>query len=168
MPLRCPSIGARFSGGCRAVCMARDTLRFLCFPSVSWEGAVRLISSRRGFEAVVAQRCALAACERHRHIPFNGTGIRVPRSLVTEHIGRLAPLIRRVAIGESICARRCAPGEGGWTRRGSVGSDSGKSSVLLSGADLLMPACPSLDPLGRSGREEAAAEADQSVSAAGG
>jgi len=46
----------------------------------------------------------------------------VPCSLVTEHIGRLARLIRRVAIGESICARRCAPAEGGWAR-GWIESD---------------------------------------------
>jgi len=117
MPLRCPSIGARIPGGCGSVCVAWDTLCFLCFPSVSREGAVRLISSRRGFEAVVAQGRALAACERHRHIPFNGTGIRVPCSLVTEHIGRLARLIRRVAIGgvdlrPALCARRGRLGEG--------------------------------------------------------
>jgi len=145
MPLRCPSIGARIPGGCGSVCVAWDTLFFLCFPSVSRERAIPLISSRRGSETVVAHGRALAACERHRHIPFNGTGIRVPCSLVTEHIGRLARLIRRVAIGESICARRCAPGEGGsargWIRRIILAWSWGASPTTASSASPRSPRC---------------------------
>lgn len=107
-PIRGASCGARFSGRCRTVCVARHTLCVLCIASVSREGAIPLIPSRRGSEAVVADGRALAARERHVHISFHGTGFRVFCSLGADHTGCLALLIRRMVGGRVVREGRCA------------------------------------------------------------
>jgi hypothetical protein len=66
--------------------------------------------------------------------------------------------------GESIRVRRCAPGIGqlGEVRIGWIGFAKRQSSPFVHGS-----VCPSLDPLGRSGRRERR-RVEESVSRAGG